>query len=195
MSIRHAAAHRNLLYLLSLRELRTRYKRSLLGWLWSLLNPLVHERRIEPGQMFAGVALMDDPHGGDSGSRGGLDQGERRQRVGDDDFGPVVAEDCGRRLLHGLVVARRPQPINEPPAERRLPDIDGYRGRVVDLRAGAALVLAGLAAKGETTIRNIHFIDRGYEAFEKTLSSLGASIRRVQVPDDAPMVTPDGGSY
>lgn len=40
MSIRNAVAHRNLLYLLSLKELRTRYKRSLLGWLWSLLNPL-----------------------------------------------------------------------------------------------------------------------------------------------------------
>lgn len=76
--------------------------------------------------------------------------------------------------------------------------VDKLRGAVVeasDLRAGAALVLAGLAAKGETTIRNIHFIDRGYEAFEKTLCSLGASIRRVQVPDDAAMVTPDGGSY
>ena len=41
MSLRTAAAHRNLLYLLTLRELRTRYKRSLLGWAWSLLNPLV----------------------------------------------------------------------------------------------------------------------------------------------------------
>jgi ABC-type polysaccharide/polyol phosphate export permease len=40
MSIRTAAAHRNLLYLLSLRELRTRYKKSVLGWAWSLLNPL-----------------------------------------------------------------------------------------------------------------------------------------------------------
>lgn len=41
MSLRSAVAHRNLLYLLSMKELRTRYKRSLLGWLWSLLNPLV----------------------------------------------------------------------------------------------------------------------------------------------------------
>jgi ABC-type polysaccharide/polyol phosphate export permease len=41
MSIRTVAANRNLLYLLSMRELRTRYKRSLLGWAWSLLNPLV----------------------------------------------------------------------------------------------------------------------------------------------------------
>ncbi len=40
MSLRTAAAHRNLLYLLSLKELRTRYKKSVLGWAWSLLNPL-----------------------------------------------------------------------------------------------------------------------------------------------------------
>ena len=40
MSLRQAAAHRNLLYLLALKELRTRYKKSLLGWAWSLLNPL-----------------------------------------------------------------------------------------------------------------------------------------------------------
>jgi ABC-type polysaccharide/polyol phosphate export permease len=40
MSLRSAVAHRNLLYLLSLRELRTRYKKSVLGWAWSLLNPI-----------------------------------------------------------------------------------------------------------------------------------------------------------
>lgn len=40
MSLRSAVAHRNLLYLLSLKELRTRYKKSVLGWTWSLLNPL-----------------------------------------------------------------------------------------------------------------------------------------------------------
>ena len=40
MSLRSAAAHRNLLYLLSMKELRTRYKKSILGWAWSLLNPL-----------------------------------------------------------------------------------------------------------------------------------------------------------
>lgn len=40
MSLRSAVASRNLLYLLSLKELRTRYKKSVLGWAWSLLNPL-----------------------------------------------------------------------------------------------------------------------------------------------------------
>ena len=40
MSLRTAVAHRNLLYLLSMKELRTRYRKSVLGWTWSLLNPL-----------------------------------------------------------------------------------------------------------------------------------------------------------
>jgi len=47
-----------------------------------------------------------------------------------------------------------------------------------DLRAGAALVLAGLAAEGETIVRNIHFIDRGYEKLEQTLMGLGGQIVR-----------------
>jgi UDP-N-acetylglucosamine 1-carboxyvinyltransferase len=48
-----------------------------------------------------------------------------------------------------------------------------------DLRAGAALCLAGMAADGETHIRNIEMIDRGYHCFEETLRSLGANIERV----------------
>jgi UDP-N-acetylglucosamine 1-carboxyvinyltransferase len=52
-----------------------------------------------------------------------------------------------------------------------------------DLRAGAALVLAGLAAQGETHLLDIHHIDRGYEGFETKLSRLGADIRRVGVEE------------
>ncbi|HUV86478.1 MAG TPA: UDP-N-acetylglucosamine 1-carboxyvinyltransferase [bacterium] len=49
-----------------------------------------------------------------------------------------------------------------------------------DLRAGAALVLAGLAAEGETNVRRVYHVDRGYEGLEDKLTSLGASIRRVE---------------
>ena len=49
-----------------------------------------------------------------------------------------------------------------------------------DLRAGAALVIAGLMAQGTTEISNTHFIDRGYEHLEDKLNSLGAVISRVR---------------
>jgi UDP-N-acetylglucosamine 1-carboxyvinyltransferase len=49
----------------------------------------------------------------------------------------------------------------------------------LDLRAGAAMVLAALIAEGETEISNINYIDRGYEKFDAKLNSLGAKISRV----------------
>jgi len=57
--------------------------------------------------------------------------------------------------------------------------LQGSSVEATDLRAGAALVLAGLAAKEETTIRNVHFIDRGYEALEDRIQQLGGTIMRV----------------
>ena len=51
--------------------------------------------------------------------------------------------------------------------------------RAVDLRAGAALVIAALAAEGTSTIEDIRFIERGYEDFEHKLEALGADITRV----------------
>ena len=47
-----------------------------------------------------------------------------------------------------------------------------------DLRAGAALVIAGLMADGVTEVYNLNYIDRGYEDFEKKLRGLGAQITR-----------------
>ncbi|HPT87196.1 MAG TPA: UDP-N-acetylglucosamine 1-carboxyvinyltransferase [Bacillota bacterium] len=49
-----------------------------------------------------------------------------------------------------------------------------------DLRAGAALVIAGLAADGLTTIEGLQYLDRGYVALEKKLAALGADIQRVE---------------
>ena len=48
-----------------------------------------------------------------------------------------------------------------------------------DLRASASLILAGLAAEGQTVISRIYHLDRGYENIEQKLSALGADIKRV----------------
>ena len=58
--------------------------------------------------------------------------------------------------------------------------LQGANVEASDLRAGAALVIAGLSATGRTNVRNVHFIDRGYEGFEDKLRSLGATIHRVE---------------
>ena len=49
-----------------------------------------------------------------------------------------------------------------------------------DLRAGAALIIAGLAAKGTTWVKNVHYVERGYENLIDKLTDLGAQIRRVE---------------
>jgi UDP-N-acetylglucosamine 1-carboxyvinyltransferase len=56
-----------------------------------------------------------------------------------------------------------------------------------DLRASAALVLAGLAAKGTTTIQGLHHLDRGYDDLEGKLRRLGANLRRY---NDGPVIAP-----
>lgn len=50
-----------------------------------------------------------------------------------------------------------------------------------DLRAGAAMIIAGLCARGETTIGEVKYIDRGYEEVEKKLGLIGADIKRVSM--------------
>jgi UDP-N-acetylglucosamine 1-carboxyvinyltransferase len=52
-----------------------------------------------------------------------------------------------------------------------------------DIRAGGALVIAALAAQGESVITGVEFIDRGYQSIEKSLSSVGADIVRVDLED------------
>ncbi len=53
-----------------------------------------------------------------------------------------------------------------------------------DLRAGAAMIIAGLCAEGETAIGNIHYIDRGYESIVDKLTLVGAKIERRTYPDE-----------
>ena len=57
--------------------------------------------------------------------------------------------------------------------------LTGCPVEALDLRGGAALVVAGLAAEGDTTIRNCSHILRGYEDICRDLQNLGADIRRI----------------
>lgn len=61
--------------------------------------------------------------------------------------------------------------------------LTGCEVSATDLRAGAALILAGLVAEGTTTVGNLHHIDRGYEDIVGKLKALGADIQRISVKD------------
>jgi UDP-N-acetylglucosamine 1-carboxyvinyltransferase len=66
---------------------------------------------------------------------------------------------------------------------RGKPQLSGAPVVAHDIRAGAALVLAGLAAEGTTTVAESHHIDRGYPHFVEVLRGLGVDICRVQLDD------------
>lgn len=60
-----------------------------------------------------------------------------------------------------------------------VPRLSGAQVMATDLRASASLILAGLAAEGQTVVSRIYHLDRGYDSIEKKLSALGADIKRV----------------
>ncbi len=68
-----------------------------------------------------------------------------------------------------------------------VPSLTGAAVRASDLRAGAALVIAGMAATGTTVIENIYHIERGYENIDDKLKGLGADIKRVTDYESAKM--------
>lgn len=63
-------------------------------------------------------------------------------------------------------------------------ELSGAPVRAVDLRAGAAMIIAGLAVNGRTEIEDIKYIERGYQDIVGKLASVGADIKRVSIDDD-----------
>ena len=57
-----------------------------------------------------------------------------------------------------------------------MPILSGAPVEASDIRAGAALVIAGLVAEGDTLVSGVHHIDRGYPRFEEALRGLGADV-------------------
>jgi len=74
-----------------------------------------------------------------------------------------------------------------------VPCLTGAPIKASDLRAGAALVIAGLCAKGETTVEGVDYIERGYEKLVEKLSGIGADIKAIHVPDEPKMKVRDIG--
>jgi len=67
-------------------------------------------------------------------------------------------------------------------------ELTGASVKACDLRAGAAMVIAGLAARGVTRIQDIHHIQRGYEDIVAKLCGLGADIREEEVPEESDFI-------
>jgi len=87
------------------------------------------------------------------------------------------------RYMHVAELDRLGAEIRVDGAVAMVKGVPGLRGAQVmatDLRASASLVLAGLVAEGETTVCRIYHLDRGYEAIEKKLVAVGASIVRAK---------------
>lgn len=86
------------------------------------------------------------------------------------------------RFLHALELTRMGADITvngRRAVVRGKTPLSGAKVQASDLRASASLVIAGLAAEGETLIDRVYHIDRGYERIEEKLTKLGAKIRRI----------------
>jgi UDP-N-acetylglucosamine 1-carboxyvinyltransferase len=79
-------------------------------------------------------------------------------------LGATISRDGATAVVHGMTA------------------LAGAHVMATDLRASAALVLAGLAARGETHVHRVYHLDRGYEGMEKKLAAVGADV--VRVPDE-----------
>ena len=91
------------------------------------------------------------------------------------------------RFMHVPELVRMGANINVHHASaviRGVPRLKGAPVMATDLRASVSLVLAGLAAEGETTVNRIYHLDRGYEHLEAKLGACGAEIERLHGPED-----------
>ena len=90
------------------------------------------------------------------------------------------------RFMHALELARMGADITvngRRAVVRGKTPLSGAKIQASDLRASASLVLAGLAAEGETLIDRVYHIDRGYERIEEKLTQVGAKIARISESD------------
>jgi UDP-N-acetylglucosamine 1-carboxyvinyltransferase len=91
------------------------------------------------------------------------------------------------RFMHVPELARMGADIeirNNAAIVRGVKSLEGASVMATDLRASASLVIAGLVAEGETVVRRVYHLDRGYERIEKKLAGVGADIERIKLEED-----------
>ena len=91
------------------------------------------------------------------------------------------------RFMHAPELARLGADISVQGGEARVNGVealDGAQVMATDLRASVSLVIAGLAARGETVVNRVYHLDRGFERLEEKLAACGAEIRRVAGADE-----------
>jgi UDP-N-acetylglucosamine 1-carboxyvinyltransferase len=100
-----------------------------------------------------------------------------------DGVGRITETIFENRYMHVLELQRLGAHIDiegHTAIVRGVPKLSGARVMATDLRASASLVIAGLAAEGETVVDRIYHLDRGYAKMEARLAQLGARIERVK---------------
>jgi UDP-N-acetylglucosamine 1-carboxyvinyltransferase len=103
-----------------------------------------------------------------------------------------------QRFLHVAELSRLGARLTREDATAVVTGVDHLVGAPVmasDLRASASLVLAGLSARGATSIRRVYHLDRGYERMELGLRTLGADIERVRDDKPVTVAAPQVGDY
>lgn len=91
------------------------------------------------------------------------------------------------RFMHVPELMRLGADITVHGGEARVRGVEALHGAEVmatDLRASVSLVIAGLAAEGETTIGRVYHLDRGFERLEEKLGACGAEVRRLKGYED-----------
>jgi len=92
------------------------------------------------------------------------------------------------RFMHAPELARLGADISVSGGEARVRGVERLKGAPVmatDLRASVSLVIAALAAKGETMVNRVYHLDRGFERLEQKLAACGAQVRRIRVDGEA----------
>jgi UDP-N-acetylglucosamine 1-carboxyvinyltransferase len=136
--------------------------------------------RIQPGAHYHGVEIETQPHPGFPTDMQALFMALLTLVDGNSMITETVFEN---RLGHVPELVRMGADIRvkgNTAVIQGVPLLSGAPVTGTDLRASAALVIAGLAARGKTTIQGLHHLDRGYDNIEHKLRQLGARVERIQ---------------